>query len=129
MYKIEIKGEARASHEDLAALDGIDCQDNFVDYFDDEEENGTIGEALQSGYLNFKYLDNKLWAITEYESSRMLKEDELQELMKYTQGQWSDGIGEGFEQQSCLEIEDEEVFISAWYPGQELQVKQEEIIN
>lgn len=44
----------------------------------------------------------------------------LEELKDYTQGQWSDGIGEGFEQFSYKEIDGEEIYISPWYHGQKI---------
>ena len=54
-----------------------------------------------------------------------LIEKDLQELVKYTQGQWSDGIGEGFEQNPCYyDSEDNEVFISPWFYGQQVTVQQ-----
>jgi hypothetical protein len=53
-----------------------------------------------------------------------LSDDELTELSKYTQGQWSDGIGEGFEQYPCCQSEGSDVYISPWIPGQKLEVIQ-----
>ncbi len=44
--------------------------------------------------------------------------DELEILPDYTQGQWSDGIGEGFEQSPCAEENGEEIFVSPWFRGQ-----------
>jgi hypothetical protein len=40
---------------------------------------------------------------------------------------WSDGIGEGFEQFSCMKTDDgEEVYISPWFGAQKTTIKQEE---
>ena len=70
-------------------------------------------------------MDNELWTITEYLANRELTETELKDLAGETQGQWSDGIGEGFEQFPCTYHNDEEVYVSPWMYGQELEVKQE----
>lgn len=125
MYKIIIKGEAKTDYPNLKTLDGIDCQDEFTEYFDD---NFTFKDSVTNGYLRFKFENNKLWAITEYDSDRELTPEELDGLADYTQGQWSDGIGEGFEQNPCMYDEDEnEVCISPWYFGQKLIVTQEKV--
>lgn len=126
MYQIIIKGEASTDFKDKSKLDGISCEDDFTQYFHDESYANNV---LQSGYLDFKFEDNKLWSVTTYTSNRELTEKEIESLKNYTQGQWSDGIGEGFEQFSCKVIDGEEVFISPWFPGQELTVEQKQIEN
>jgi hypothetical protein len=123
MYEIVIKGksgEIFPENVNINKLDGIDCQDEFVEYFD-----GDTKGKLESGYMDFKVENNELWTITTYTSNEELTEDELKELGDYTQGQWSDGIGEGFEQQPCSYTDDdEEIFISPWSMGQELIIEQ-----
>jgi len=120
-YKITIKGQAKTSHKNLEELDGIDCQERFSEYFDDD----SYVDAVTGGYMRFEYKDGKLWTITEYNSNRELTQDELHDLGEYTQGQWSDGIGEGFEQEPCM-VDDngKEVYISPWYGGQKLDITQ-----
>src|SRR5687767_15190746 len=113
MYKIVIQGEASTDYKDLKALDGIGCQDCFSEYLDNDN---TYSKDISGGYMSFKLEGNKLYTITDYDSKRELTEEELLSLAKYTQGQWSDGIGEGFEQNPCIIIEDEEVYISPWQP-------------
>jgi len=125
MYKIKIKGEAKfhgVSQKHLNQLDGIDCQDEFSEYFDGDE---SFADDVTNGYLHFEVEGNKLYSVTEYDSTRELMQDELNELGNYTQGQWSDGIGEGFEQYPCTEIDGEEVFISPWFGDQKLEITQE----
>jgi hypothetical protein len=120
-YTITIKGVASTNHNNLKELDGIDCQDCFSEYFDDT----TYSNDVKGGFMYFSYEDGELYTVTIYNSNRELSDDELTELGEYTQGQWSDGIGEGFEQYSCMESEEgEEVFISPWTPGQELDITQ-----
>lgn len=125
MYKIKIKGEAKfhgVVQKHLNQLDGVDCQDEFSEYFDGDE---SYADDVTNGYLHFEVEGKKLYSITEYNSTRELTQDELNQLGDYTQGQWSDGIGEGFEQYPCMEIDGEEVFISAWSGGQTLEITQE----
>ncbi len=98
---------------DKSLLNGVDCQDNFVDYIDDN-----LQEKLSSGYMDFRFEDGELWTYTTYNTKEELNQDELEQLIEYTQGQWSDGIGEGFEQFPCLEIDGNEIFVSPWHPGQ-----------
>lgn len=100
----------------LKQLDGIEIPDNFVDYAD----HLSFYNKLVEGYTHFKFEDDSLWSVCEYELKEPLTEEELKELAEDTQGQWSDGIGEGFEQFACTEIDKNEVFISPWIPEQEL---------
>ncbi len=134
MWKITIKGEASTDYVDLKKLDGIDCQDEFSEYFDDDF---SFKDDVTNGYMFFKFEDNKLMTYTIYDSNRKLSQEELYELGEYTQGQWSDGIGEGFEQNPCYfdkNYTDEdgnkgEVYISPWQMGQELEIVQEELVE
>lgn len=146
MYKITVKGEAKTEYPNLTELDGISCQDEFSEYFDGDE---SYIDDVSNGYLYFKYEDGKLWSITTYDSTRELTQEELEKLKEYTIGQWSDGIGEGFEQNPCYtasqpyrtyeeefddyENQDEadidlEVYISPWFYGQIITITQE-LIN
>jgi hypothetical protein len=47
-----------------------------------------------------------------------LTDEEIDRLLDYTQGQWSDGIGEGFEQFPCHHEGRKEIYLSPWYPMQ-----------
>jgi hypothetical protein len=133
MYKITIKGEASTDYANLAALDGIDCQEEFTEFFsgkykDNENEQALIDKGVCNGYMNFEYKNGKLWTVTTYDSPVQLTEDELNILADYTQGQWSDGIGEGFEQEPCMcDDDDEDVYISPWSRGQKLITEQKEV--
>jgi len=98
---------------ELKSLDGVDDQSCFTDYMSQEEE------VISGGYLEFRYDEktNQLIAETKYDITRELTEEEIRELVDYTQGQWSDGIGEGFEQNSVYRGNDE-YYISPWHSGQ-----------
>ena len=126
MYKITIKGEAFSDYENLSQLDGVDCQDDFAEYFGNDF---SFKDNIESGYMNFSFENGKLWTVTEYFSDRELSKDELEKLSSYTQGQWSDGIGEGFEQEPCFYDKDgEEVYVSPWKIGQVLETTQISIL-
>jgi hypothetical protein len=119
--KVIIKGIAGEHNaKDVNTLNGINWQEDFVEYFD-----GDSLDKLISGYMRFEVVDGSLWTITEYEINAALTDEELTELANYTQGQWSDGIGEGFEQFSCCEEDGNEIFVSPWYPGQVLEIDQQ----
>lgn len=98
-------------------VDYVECPDNFAEYSDID--------GLESGYMQFRFIDDELYTITEYISNRELNEKELEDLVEETQGQWSDGIGEGFEQHPCKYIGGKEVFVSPWFPGQKIEISQE----
>lgn len=137
MYRITIKGEASTNYPNLDELDGISCPDEFSEYFSDSEQC-LIDKNVTSGYMSFKYDDstNKLFTITTYNSDTILNSKELETLIDYTQGQWSDGIGEGFEQHPCdfsdIPYEGDngmttDIYISPWSQTQTITASQEEI--
>lgn len=106
----------------VSQLNNTSGQDEFVEYMD----NGLLKDKLLSGYMSFKVINTEndipeLYVYVNYKlmEDQSLTNSEIQELMKYTSGQLSDGIGEGFEQQEAFyNEEDEEVFISPWFYGQ-----------
>jgi hypothetical protein len=132
MYKITVKGEARTKYKKPWKLDGIDCQDNFSEYFSgqygsDPNQQSLIDKKVSGGYMFFKWENELLMTYTKYDCSEMLTDEELKILGNYTQGQWSDGIGEGFEQHPCYDTpKGKEVFISPWQQGQVLHLSQQE---
>lgn len=126
-HKIIVKGEAKTRYPNISELDGIKCDEDFAGWFDDKH---SFMENIKDGYMKFVFHDDKLWTITTYTATRELTQNELAQLEEYTVGQWSDGIGEGFEQQPCFQSsilyqeypgDDEltrDVYISPWYKGQ-----------
>jgi hypothetical protein len=120
-YEIIIKGEASTDYFNLKELNGIDCQDCFSEYFDDTSYSNDV----TGGYMFFKYENGKLMTYTTYDSNRKLTPSELENLSDYTQGQWSDGIGEGFEQYPCgYDDNGDDIYVSPWFFGQEVEVEQ-----
>jgi hypothetical protein len=92
-------------------LSGVDCQDNFAEY-------SNLHSKLGSGYMRFQWEDGQLNVYTEYDVVSELTHGEIELLKEETQGQWSDGIGEGFEQYPCAYIDEQEVYLSPWFMGQ-----------
>jgi hypothetical protein len=75
----------------------------LLESFRESQLENSVREALEpGGKLRFSYKPdvNELWCITEYRSRRRLNDDELKMLADYTEGQWSDGIGENFSSSS-----------------------------
>ncbi len=64
-----------------------------------ELENATRNAVQAGGHLRFVYKPeaNELWVVTEYEANRPLSSEELAFLARYTNGQWSDGVGANFQ--------------------------------
>jgi hypothetical protein len=102
-------------------INHINCEENFVEY-----APKNLANKLKSGYMRFQWNpeEEKAYTITEYTTKEKLSDEELTQLANYTQGQWSDGIGEGFEQYPCCQSEGCDVYISPWIPNQKLEVIQ-----
>jgi len=108
MSRIVIRGLAAVFRGDepvrdpvlLRSLDGVVYDDErFTDYLGGPPEEDAVCAALEpGGNIRFSYLrsDHLLTATTEYTSRRALTKPELQLLVAYTMGQWSDGIGENW---------------------------------
>ena len=92
------------------------CEGEFTEYMDDE-----LSRIVKSD--TGMVFDLKNFTV---ETSYVLKgpptHEEIKELAEYTQGQWSDGIGEGFEQFPCATFGDKEVYIQPWHEEQKLTV-------
>lgn len=127
MYKITIKGIASTNYPNKERLSGITCQDDFAIYAGDDL-------PVFNGYCTFRFIDKELWTITEYYAEKKLTQKQLAALEQYTVGQWSDGIGESYEQHPCYydnfgwsNEDDEEqyaVYVSMWHCNQKVFVEQ-----
>jgi hypothetical protein len=105
MARIVIRGSAAVFHEDLRvtdadvlrSLDGLVYdEEQFTDYLGGPPEEAVAAILEPGGVIRFGYREGDvvLTAVTEYHSRRPLNGAELQLLVGYTMGQWSDGIGE-----------------------------------
>jgi len=106
----------------LEALDGTEDDSDFSEYWDGRglEEVIKAHHPESRPRLLFRYDKeaNQLMAETAYSFTRRLTEEEMRALEDYTTGQWSDGIGESFEQQPV----GDGFYISPWHRGQKLEV-------
>lgn len=105
-------------HE-LKIFNGIEDETVFSDYVDED-----FPDCVTGGYMYFRYSpqEQKLMTVTEYETTRKLTPEEEQIVIEYTQGQWSDGIGEGFEQHDLGLFKGAETYLSPWFQGQKATV-------
>lgn len=119
MYIIKLSGTTTVSltgetddkptQEQLSGLDGLSCQDEFTEYFDSDS---TLVDKVFNGFLSFQFIDNELKYTVRYEAKEELSEQEMAELVEYTNGQLSDGIGEGFEQREQY-VGDDSFYVSS----------------
>jgi hypothetical protein len=90
----------------LCSLDGVEYLDEvFSDHFDESgNEKALVKAGVGGGKMSFRFnsMRKQLEVVTEYELDRKLTAEEIEQLADYTAGQWSDGIGENFNQ---LQIE------------------------
>lgn len=107
---------------ELRRISNEECQDNFMDYFDPWQEEyksvtQSIKDKVKSGYMTFRHSRERqcLEVLTTYEVASVLTDLERECLQSYTEGQWSDGIGESFEQ---VPVHDGTYYISPWHPYQ-----------
>ena len=86
--------------ETLRKLSGLACTEGEMsEFIGDGSDEGLIADiGIAGGTLTFTYVPetNELRVVTEYEAPRKLTKKELDVLVKYTTGQWSDGMGENF---------------------------------
>ena len=129
MYTILVTGLAHTNYPNLAKLNGLVAEG--ANLSEDFSSSVTCNGAVSGGNLYFKAVAGELVSHTEYQSTRRLTKAELQELAEKTQGQWSDGFGEGFEQNPVFtdnswEDDDGEsdVYVSPWCSAQVLKVQQ-----
>ncbi|MFO0876109.1 MAG: hypothetical protein U0840_01950 [Gemmataceae bacterium] len=107
MARIVIRGVASVFRDDepvtdpaiLRSLDGLVYdEERFTDYLGGPRRENELLAALEpGGIIRFSYQGgDHLTAVTEYQTRRPLTGPELNLLVHYTMGQWSDGIGENW---------------------------------
>lgn len=111
----EVKDEHGGLYEDPAACARCRVDQDFHDYYD-----GDL--AIQDSSAYFKAEGGELWIVVEYEIASYPNAKQLEQLSDYTQGQWSDGIGEGYEQFPQY-VDGDEVYISMWHRGQQVHLE------
>ena len=92
----------------LSALVPLSYDDElFSDYFADANLDVALVDAIApSGKLRFDYDGESivLRVSTEYQTRRLLTQPEIESLVEYTKGQWSDGIGENWASESVERV-------------------------
>lgn len=105
----------KVSHpNNLEAYDGVSEHINFADYI--------YNSRVRRGYMRLEVIEGVLYTIVEYDVTNYFSDADGAELLEYTSGQLSDGIGEGFEQHPCAIIDGEEAYVSPWHWDQKLVV-------
>lgn len=104
--------------EDISALFTRDSGDELAQYIrDDSPIHGVITEI----WVGIKDIDGTLYSWTEVTTFRELTKVEKDALLDYLAGQFSDGYGEGLEQQAfnsyteTVDIEDWDEETQEWY--------------
>ena len=100
----DANGELVTSVDIHRKFDGTSYdEETFTDFFSGPRGETELAPLLDhGGYLRFLFVESesRLYAVTEFRASRRLNVSELELLANYTQGQWSDGIGENFVSES-----------------------------
>jgi hypothetical protein len=115
--KVTIGSENReASDLDRAMCTGVTCQEDFVEYSD-------YSDYLESGIMSFVFENGILYNVTTYVviDGDNFSDEDIEQIEGETIGQWSNGIGEGFEQNAACMFGDEKVFISPYLAGAEVE--------
>lgn len=98
----ERESEQITSAERLPYFAGLEYRrESLCDYIADGDDSRALAALnLSGGYIALGYsaAQNELIASTEYIAPRELSAAELEALVAYTLGQWSDGVGSNFSQ-------------------------------
>ena len=106
-YESEIK-EAIEKYNAIGNEEGKPC--NLMDYF---HGSAAIKEKVISAVPSVKQKEGVLYGCTTLELTTFLEQTETEELYEYVTGQYSDGWGEGFEQQE-IQVGDGEIYVHFW---------------
>ena len=106
-YESEIK-EAIEKYNAIGNEEGKPC--NLMDYF---HGSAAIKEKVISAVPSVKQKEGILYGCTTLELTTFLEQTETEELYEYVTGQYSDGWGEGFEQQE-IQVGDGEIYVHFW---------------
>jgi len=121
MLKVIVYGTAIVSSGTKQEATKAECSTDFAEYYE-----GPL--KLESGFASFRYdpdMDDLLVETVYLIDGDTFEYNDLMDLVDYTQGQWSDGIGEGYEQYPAFGCEGE-VYISMWHRGQVARMRIEQ---
>lgn len=87
-------------------------EDDLMQYF---SGSASIQEKVKSAVVTIENQEGTLYGCTKLELNEFLNPEELKELGDYITGQYSDGWGEGFEQQE-IQVDGGEIYVHFWQP-------------
>jgi hypothetical protein len=112
------RGAARYKDEIQAAMNKYrepgEAERGLMAYYDDPD---TVNEKVRSMFIDVEIHGGELWGVTTLDVTEPLTPEELRTLRDYITGQFSDGWGEGFEQQS-IRVDDGEINVHFWKHGE-----------
>ena len=122
-YGMPLDGTELADYED-AIREELNRygEDDLMQYF---SGSASIQEKVKSAVVTIENQEGTLYGCTKLELNEFLNPEELKELGDYITGQYSDGWGEGFEQQD-IQVEEGILNVHFWHPGMERAKMQEE---
>lgn len=131
-HNYRVSGLVKSIHDvDYVVENVIVDEDNQFTRFMDTHLKGQSNDSCYSyedglftgDKMSFIKKNGLLYVAVDYQTTRMLIEDEMTDLIEYTSGQLSDGIGEGFEQRPCSILPNgDPMYISPWHVDQILQL-------
>lgn len=113
-YEDKIRAEIERSRQRL------DSEHGLAAYFD----NVLLKRRVHSAHPTIENYRGELWGVTELQIHGELTQAELHEAIQEIEGQYSDGWGEGLEQQP-IKVPDGELQISLWDNGNDFFIKPE----
>jgi hypothetical protein len=84
-----------------------------------------VNEKVQSLQIDVEVHGGRLWGVAILGVTGDLEPDELDELIDYISGQYSDGFGEGFEQRE-IKIGDGDLYVSLWSSDKTFRIMTED---
>jgi hypothetical protein len=96
-------------------LPGEDARGLMAYYYHplDHRRSKAVDEKVRSMYVDVETHGGRLWGVATLELTKELTPGELDEVKDYLSGQYSDGFGEGFEQQE-IRVDQGELYVSLW---------------
>lgn len=109
--------------EELIASDMLTYEDEIINAVDSYAEDlaeymdiyTSYAEKVNSIMPSIEEKNGTLYGVATIEINEDLTPKELKRLIKYIEGQYSDGWGEGFEQQA-IEVDNGALYVSFWQP-------------
>lgn len=120
---IVVAGDAKTDFPNPELLNGYgEDQTDFVEYIDIPAAKIKDGSYMD---LLWNKADMKLYSVNKFVTGSPLNEEQMKSLGEQVSGQWSDGVGEVFEQNPVMQDDEgNDVYVSPWHIEQELHVSQ-----